>query len=88
MIKSNPFFIGEKATDARLDFNITRDIDFIQSDLVYTTGILYTLQPLINNPMVESKYFLGRKSWSCQIQFRILSPQRFKSLRKSDRCLV
>mgnify|MGYP001626770507 CR=1 FL=1 len=37
-IKGNPFFIGEKATDARLDFNITRDIDFIQSDLISQTN--------------------------------------------------
>ena len=60
-IKSNPFFIGEKATDARLDFNITRDIDFIQADLIYSTGILYTLRPLINNPITESEYFMGKQ---------------------------
>ncbi len=61
VIKSNPFFIGEKATDARLDFNITTDISFIQSDLIYTTGILYTLRPLINNPIAESKHFMGKQ---------------------------
>ena len=60
-IKSNQFFIGEKATDSRLNFNITRDIDYIQSDLIYSTGILYTLRPLINNPITESKYFMGKQ---------------------------
>ena len=60
-VKSDSFFIGERATDARLDFNITRDIDFIQADLIYTTGILYTLRPLINNPMNESKEFMGKQ---------------------------
>jgi len=60
-VKSDSFFIGEKATDARLDFNITRDIDFIQADLIYTTGILYSLRPLINNPLTESKFFMGKQ---------------------------
>jgi len=42
-------------------FIITRDIDFIQSDLIYSTGILYTLRPLINNPILESKHFMGKQ---------------------------
>jgi hypothetical protein len=60
-IKINPFFIGQKAKDARLKFNITKDIDFIQSDLIYNVGILYTLRPLINNPIKESKCFMGKQ---------------------------
>lgn len=60
-VKGDSFFIGEKATDARFDFNITRDVDFIQADLIYTTGILYTLRPFINNPLTESKFFMGKQ---------------------------
>ena len=60
-IKIDSFFIGEKARDSRLEFNITRDIDFVQSDLIYSTGILYTLRPLINNPIKESKQFMGKQ---------------------------
>jgi hypothetical protein len=61
-IKLNPFYIGEKATDSRLGFNITTDIGFIHSDLVYTTGILFTLRPYINNPLQETVFLKGKES--------------------------
>lgn len=55
-IKLDSFFIGEEATDSRLDFNITQDIRYIHSDLVYTTGILFALRPYINNPLTETVF--------------------------------
>jgi len=60
-IKLNPFYIGEKATDSRLGFNITTDIGCIHSDLVYTTGILFTLRPYINNPLQETVYVKAKE---------------------------
>lgn len=60
-IKSDPFFIGEKAKDSRLDFNITTDIGFIHSDLIFTTGLLFTLKPHINNPLIESVFLKGKE---------------------------
>lgn len=60
-VTSNSFFIGETATDSRLDYNITTDIKNIQSDLIYSTGILYTLKPFINNPTKETKIFMGKE---------------------------
>lgn len=58
LIKDSPFFIGQKMTDASLDYNITRDIANIQTDLIYLTGILYTLKPYINNPLKENGRYL------------------------------
>lgn len=60
-IKSEPFFIGEKAKDSRLDFNITTDIGFIHSDLIFTTGLLFALKPYINNPLKETVFLKGKE---------------------------
>ena len=60
-IKLDSFFIGQKATDSRLGFNITQDIRFIHSDLVYTTGILFALRPHINNPLTETVFLKGKE---------------------------
>jgi len=60
-IKLDSFFIGQKATDSRLDYNITQDIRFIHSDLVYTTGILFALRPHINNPLKETVFLKGKE---------------------------
>ena len=60
-VTSDSFFIGEKAVDSRLEYNITNDIKVIQSDLIYTTGILFSLRPYINNPLQESKVFMGKQ---------------------------
>ena len=60
-IKSDPFFIGEKAKDSRLDFNITTDIGFIHSDLIFTTGLLFALKPYINNPLKETAFLKGKE---------------------------
>lgn len=60
-IKYDQFFIGQTAVDSRLDFNITQDIKFIHSDLVYITGILFTLRPHINNPLTEIVVIKGKE---------------------------
>ena len=60
-ITLDPFFIGEKARDARLEYNITTDIGFIHDDLIYTTGILYALKPYINNPLTETVFVKGKE---------------------------
>ena len=60
-IKSDSFFIGEKAKDSKLDFNITTDIGFIHSDLIFTTGLLFALKPHINNPLKETVFLKGKE---------------------------
>lgn len=60
-VTSDSFFIGETATDSQLKYNITTDIKMIQSDLIYSTGMLYALRPHINNPTKETKFFMGKQ---------------------------
>ena len=60
IVKFEKHFIKELATDSRLEFNITRDISIIQDDLIYTTGILFTLRPYINNALNESINYMGQ----------------------------
>ena len=60
-VTSDSFFLGETATDSKLDYNITTDIKNIQSDLIYYTGIIYALKPFINNPTKETIKFMGKE---------------------------
>ncbi|SIS46832.1 hypothetical protein SAMN05421766_10261 [Zobellia uliginosa] len=60
-IKLDSFFIGQKAVDSRLDYNITQDIRYIHADLVYVTGILFALRPYINNPINETAILKGKE---------------------------
>lgn len=60
-IKKDSFFISQIAIDSRLDFNITKDMKFIQEDLIFTTGVLFALIPFINDPVNESKIINGKR---------------------------